>query len=132
MPTPPIISPWKITRSLVQNICTAARSTYPDEFISMIGVTAVDSHTLSELVVIPAEFGKTHSSLRTDLIPFDPLIVGSIHSHPNENAHPSSADRNFFSRMGSIHIIAGYPYMFNTMRAYDSKGKRIPLTLIET
>lgn len=129
MPSP--LSEWKITPSLVRNICAAARATYPDEFISMLGVTKADSRTLSELVVVPAEFGKTHSSLRADLIPFDPLIVGSIHSHPNEGALPSAADRNFFSRMGSIHIIAGYPYTFDNMRAYNSSGKRIPLALSE-
>lgn len=123
---------WKITQTLVENITRAARATYPDEFISMLGVTKADSHTLSELVVVPAEFGKTHSSLRTDLIPFDPLIVGSIHSHPNEGALPSAADRNFFSRMGSIHIIAGHPYTFDNMRAYNSSGKRIPLMMVET
>ncbi len=120
---------WTITPALVRNICAAARSTYPDEFISMLGVAEKGSRTLSELVVVPSEFGRTHSSVRVDLIPFDPLIVGSIHSHPDEGAIPSSADRNFFSRMGSIHIIAGYPYSFNTMRAYSSSGKRVPLNL---
>jgi proteasome lid subunit RPN8/RPN11 len=122
---------WKITPALVRNICSAARSTYPDEFISMLGVSEKGSRVLSELVIVPAEFGKTHSSVRTDLIPFDPLIVGSIHSHPNENARPSSADRNFFSRMGHVHIIAGYPYSFETMRAYSAQGKPISLTIKE-
>jgi proteasome lid subunit RPN8/RPN11 len=123
---------WKITSSLVESISRAARSTYPDEFISMLGVKEKGSHTLSELVILPAEFGRTHSTIRTDLIPVDPLIVGSIHSHPTHNVHPSSADKNFFSRMGSIHIIAGYPYSFETMRAYDSQGKRITLHLSKT
>lgn len=122
---------WKITPALVENICSSARSTYPDEFISLLGVKEKGSHTLSELVVVPAEFGKTHSSLRIDLIPFDPLIVGSIHSHPSPNARPSSADKNFFSRLGSIHIIIGHPYTFNTMRAYLSNGKPISLPLGE-
>jgi proteasome lid subunit RPN8/RPN11 len=122
---------WFITPNLVRNICNSARATYPDEFISMLGVKEKGSHTLSELVILPSEFGRTHSEIRADLIPFDPLIVGSIHSHPDEGAYPSSADRNFFSRMGSIHIIAGYPYSFNTMRAYSSSGKRIPLQLTE-
>ncbi len=120
---------WFISPSLVRNICNSARATYPDEFISMLGVKEKGSHTLSELVIVPAEFGKTHSTIRVDLIPFDPLIVGSIHSHPNENARPSSADRNFFSRMGEIHLIAGYPYSFDTMRAYSAKGTLISLKL---
>lgn len=124
-------SEWFITPALVRNICSAARSTYPDEFISMLGVKEKGSKVLSELVVVPAEFGKTHSSVRTDLIPFDPLIVGSIHSHPNENARPSSADRNFFGRMGEIHIIAGYPYSFETLRAYSSQGKPVLLNVLE-
>lgn len=123
---------WSITPSLVRNICSAARSTYPNEFISMLGVKEKGSHTLSELVILPSEFGRTHSTIRADLIPFDPLIVGSIHSHPDEGAYPSSADKNFFSRMGHVHIIAGYPYSFETMRAYDSKGKRITLAVSET
>jgi proteasome lid subunit RPN8/RPN11 len=131
MHMPSSSSEWFITPSLVRNICNSARSTYPDEFISMLGVKEKGSHTLSELVIVPAEFGKTHSSVRTDLIPFDPLIVGSIHSHPNENARPSSADRNFFSRMGAIHLIAGYPYSFETLRAYSAQGKSINLRVFE-
>ena len=129
MPSPS--SEWFITPALVRNICNSARSTYPDEFISMLGVAEKGSRTLSELVVVPAEFGRTHSSVRVDLIPFDPLIVGSIHSHPDEGAYPSSADRNFFSRMGHVHIIAGYPYSFETMRAYGSNGKPIRLSIVE-
>lgn len=132
MAVPRTLLDWKITPSLVRNICNAARSTYPDEFISMVGVKEKGSHTLSELVILPAEFGETFSSLRVDLIPFDPLIVGSIHSHPDENAQPSPEDKNFFSRMGAIHLIAGYPYSFQTMRAYASNGKRVSLTLTET
>ncbi len=121
---------WKIKRSLLSDLMSAARKVYPDEFIAMLGVSTPLSMVLSEMVVFPAEFGKTHSQLRWDLVPFDPLIVGSVHSHPSHSASPSSADLNAFSRMGKIHLILAYPFSLASFRAYSVRGKLVSIEIV--
>ncbi|MBI4043960.1 MAG: Mov34/MPN/PAD-1 family protein, partial [Candidatus Diapherotrites archaeon] len=64
--------------------------------------------------------GEAFSSLRSDLIPFDSRIVGTIHSHPSGKGHPSSEDLNAFSRMGSIHLIAYPPFEWTHFNAFNA------------
>ncbi|MBI4043226.1 MAG: Mov34/MPN/PAD-1 family protein, partial [Candidatus Diapherotrites archaeon] len=92
---------WRIKQSLLESIMHASKNVYPDEFISLLAVKN-DASLLEELVIVPSEYGEAFSSLRSDLIPFDSRIVGTIHSHPSGKGHPSSEDLNAFSRMGSI------------------------------
>jgi proteasome lid subunit RPN8/RPN11 len=108
----------------------AAKKVYPLEFISMLSVSEENLSCLSELVILPAEYGWDFSELRTDLIPFDPLIVGSVHSHPTSSMRPSSADRLVFARLGKIHLILGHPYGISSFSAYDSNGKKILLPIV--
>lgn len=97
----------------------------------MMGVSARDSFCLSELIVLPAEFGYTHSGLHTELIPFDPLVVGTVHSHPSPSVRASKQDLAAFARLGKIHLILGHPYEESQVAAYSSTGVRIPLTVID-
>jgi proteasome lid subunit RPN8/RPN11 len=122
---------WKIKKSLLSDVMMAARHVYPNEFIAMLGVSPHDPFLVSEFVVIPAEYGRVHSQLRTDLIPLDDLIVGTVHSHPSPSVQSSSADKNAFARLGTIHLILGYPYALSLFRAYGSDGKPLPVVVVE-
>ncbi len=126
MPVPP----WKITRSLIRNLMHAAQNVYPDEFIALLSVTESDPHLISEFVVIPAEFGRTHSQLHEELIPTDPLIVGSVHSHPSPSARASEQDLIAFSRLGEVHLILRHPYSESSFRAYLRNGKSVTIPLV--
>ena len=118
---------YKIKESVVESIMIAAKNVYPLEFFSMLGGK---NKTIEELVVVPADFGKDFSSYRLDLVPFDRSIIGTIHSHPSAYTHPSAADLHSFEKFGEIHLIIGYPYTLNTIRAFDNKGKKVALEVI--
>lgn len=110
----------------------AAKRIYPLEFIAMVSVSKENPSCLSEFVVLPAEFGEDYSELHTELIPFDSLIVGSVHSHPDSITRPSPEDLNVFSRLGKIHLILGRPYSSSSFSAYNSKGKKVSMPLVDS
>ncbi len=120
---------WKIKLATFQSALEAARNTYPDEFISLLGGDK-DTKTIDELVIVPAVFGETYTLVRGDLIPFDKRIVGSVHSHPGGSARPSVEDLNSFSAFGVIHLILAEPYTIDTARAYTTAGKAVRMQVV--
>ncbi|MBU2100781.1 Mov34/MPN/PAD-1 family protein [Candidatus Micrarchaeota archaeon] len=119
----------KIKKIVLQSICIAAQRVYPNEFISMLGKN--EKEEVFELVMLPAVYGRNFSSIRTDLIPFDKNIVGTIHSHPSKNNNPSSADLNVFSRLGKIHLIICWPFNLEDIKAFNEQGKKIELEVVK-
>lgn len=121
---------WTITRSLLRQLMQAARNVYPLEFIALLSTTPTNRSQISEFVVVPAEFGLAHSQLRTDLIPTDPLIVGTVHSHPTPSAVASDADLDAFARLGDVHLILRRPFDDSSFRAYLANGKSFTLPVV--
>jgi len=119
----------RFKKALLEGICEACRNVHPSEFLAMLGVKE-DLEFVEELVVVPAEFGKSFSAYRLDLQPLDSKIVGTVHSHPSANALPSRADLRVFSR-GKVNLIVGFPYVLNSIRAFDSSGKEFALEIVE-
>ena len=122
-----ISNEWKIREALVYEIMQVSQKYYPNEFAGMLGVGEVESHYITELVVVPYTSGKTFAEFRWDLIPFDPLIVGTIHSHPSYSLHPSIADASTFSKLGKIHVIVAKPFSIDHFQAYDSQSRRVEM-----
>ncbi len=118
---------YKIRQGTLESVIIAAKNVYPHEFFSMLGGK---NKTIEELVIVPATFGENFSSYSMDLVPFDKTIIGTIHSHPSIYNHPSDADLDSFRRFGEIHLIISYPYEFNTIRAFDSKGNKVTLSVV--
>ena len=119
----------KIKKSTLESICEAARNTFPDEFIALIG--SKQFGVIDDLVVLPATYGKNFSSIRIDLVPFDETIVGSVHSHPGRSALPSKADLHVFRKTGKRHLIIAHPFTFENVRAMDANGKELELEVVE-
>jgi proteasome lid subunit RPN8/RPN11 len=122
--------PWSLSRKTLIDLLEIARQTFPNEFISLLSVTEENPFVISEIVVVPAEFGRNHSFLRRDLVPFDPFIVGSVHSHPSSSMKPSRADKVAFSRLGKVHLILGYPYLERDFRAFDKNANPVSITVV--
>lgn len=122
--------PWTISRSLIGHLMSAAKHVYPDEFIAMLSVTPSAPYCISEFVVVPAEFGRTHSQLHEELIPRDPLIVGTVHSHPSPSARASEQDLIAFSRLGEVHLILSRPYAESSFRSYLRNGKTVTIPIV--
>jgi proteasome lid subunit RPN8/RPN11 len=112
----------KISKNLVESIQEAAKSAFPNEFLALVGVN--DKGVLSELVVLPAVYGKTFSLLQTHLIPVDSKIVGSVHSHPSSNNFPSKGDLRTFPALGVVHLIISKPFTLKELKCFDSKGNK--------
>jgi len=113
----------KIKETVLESVCIAARNVYPNEFISMLGKNK--ENEINELVVFPAVYGRNFSSIRTDLIPFDRSIIGTIHSHPNRNNNPSQGDLKVFSALGEIHLIICWPFNLDNIKSFNRQGKEI-------
>ena len=120
----------RIKRNTVEDIAQAARNTYPDEFIALIG-DGGGNGIIDELVVLPSTYGRTFSSIRIDLLPFDRSVLGSVHSHPSPNATPSDADLRVFKKTGEIHLIIGYPFNLESVNAFNAAGKQLELDVVE-
>jgi len=119
---------YGIKRGTLESIVIAARNVYPQEFFSMLGGK---NKTIEELVVIPAVFGDDFASYSLEHVPIDRSIIGTVHSHPSQYSHPSDADLESFGKFGEVHLIIAHPYDFNTIRAFDNKGKKIILKVVE-
>ena len=121
---------YSIKLEAIQAIIEASKNTFPSEFIGMLGGSKKEK-IIDELVVVPATFGEYHSSIEPHLVPFDPKIMGTVHSHPGESNHPSSQDLNAFAKLGEVHIIIASPFDFFSANCYNAKGKMVKLKIIE-
>ena len=118
----------KITETALEFMLECAKGAHPREFI---GLLRAEKGVITETLLFPgSKFNRSSSSLLFDMVPPDPSIVGSVHSHPSEPI-PSKADLEFFRRTGRIHLIIGYPYTASTVAAYDAFGKPTTLELVK-
>ena len=118
---------YSIKKETLESIIIAAKNVYPNEFFSFIGG---ENEIINELVIVPATYGDKFCLFRLDLVPYDPTIIGTVHSHPSVYNTPSKADLDSFRKKGKIHLIIGYPYDLNTLKAFDNTGKEIEIIVI--
>ncbi len=114
---------WKIKKTLLEDLCKSAEMHYPDEFLCFFGGDA-GKEEVTEIIFLPTQTDETSASIMESTMPFDPTIIGSIHSHPDSTATPSPEDKQFFSKY-RINAILGYPFTLENIAFYDSKSRRI-------
>lgn len=119
-----------ISRDALEAFLEMCREMYPNENIMLIrGKIKGDKAEVTEFLIPPfSTYGKGFSGFSTHMIPFDLSIIGIAHSHPSGNASPSTEDLNYF--YGRLMIIAGWPYTERDIRAYNSKGEMLDITLL--
>ena len=119
---------YGILRKTLRMILEASKDTYPKEFAAIL---RAEEGIITELLLLPGTIsGDVHATFRLHMLPVDFSVVGTVHSHPSGNYHPSDADRNLFSHFGRVHIIAGSPYAETTWQAYDHNGMPRPLEIV--
>ena len=107
---------------MMLELLQAFRNNFPDEFFVLLSKDSKD--VIDSYVVLPLFYQTPNAvSYRSDLMPLDSSIVGTMHSHPSGYAIPSDADLSTFHRFGNIHLIVGYPYSLENIRAYNKKGE---------
>jgi len=121
----------RIERSCIDLIKESAKSVHPKEFAGMLSV-GDDKSIISEVVLLPGTIsGDSHAIFRLYMMPIDYSIVGTVHSHPSPFPIPSEADLHLFEKYGRVHIIIAMPYDDNSWRAYNFRGERIELEVVQ-
>ena len=118
----------RVHSSVIEMIMAAAKDSHPYEFACLL---RGERGMISEVILVPGTVSSNRSALlRLHMMPIDFTIVGSAHSHPSPSCRPSRADIGFFSNSGSIHIIACYPYTFDSWASYGRNGDPVDLDVV--
>lgn len=117
-----------IERGALRLIMAASREQHPREF----GATLrAEKGVITEIVLTPGTIaGDRHTFINYHMLPIDPSVVGTVHSHPSPNPEPSDADKRVFSAFGHTHIIIAHPYSEESWVAYDVHGDPIELEVV--
>ena len=116
-----------VSAELLDSIFEGAKRLYPKETLLLLrGKKSKNAIHVIDLVVPPlAVYGYGFANLPFHMLPMDLSIIGTVHSHPSGNIHPSSVDLNHF--FGRVLMIVGFPFASaQNIAVYDSKGERLP------
>jgi proteasome lid subunit RPN8/RPN11 len=122
---------WGIKRKTLRLIFEVSKETYPNEFAATL---IAKKGVIEEINLLPGTIsGGNMAILHTHMQPPDITlsVAGIVHSHPSGNYSPSGADLFFFSKFGNTHIIVGKPYNMKSWQAYDSRGNKIVLEVVD-
>jgi proteasome lid subunit RPN8/RPN11 len=120
-----------IARDLLQALLESAREVDREgggrEFVAVL---REEDGVIREFLFLPFTSTPESASLRYDLMPLDPHVAGSAHSHPNGVLRPSDADLRFFPALGRFHLILGPPFSDTSWRCFTSDGKPCDLEVL--
>lgn len=122
---------WGIERETLHLILEVSKETYPKEFAATL---IAKKGIIHEINLLPGTLsGTTSAIVHTHMQPPDIMlsVVGLVHSHPSGNYSPSGADLHFFSKFGNTHIIVGMPYNESSWQAYDNRGAKIDIEIVD-
>jgi len=118
----------KIKKELVERLSEISKSAYPNE---VAGLLLKTKDVIDDFVIMPGESTTFQVNVQMHMLPIYPNAAGTFHCHPSSSNSPSTADLRFFTTVGRTHIIICLPYSFNSMAAYDTKGKPVSLEVVE-
>ena len=117
-----------IRKETLRLLLESARGSLPNEFA---GILRAYEGVITEVLVLPGtEQGARAALFQFSMLPIDPSVVGTAHSHPSGNYWPSGADLELFDRFGRVHIICSYPFGLNDWQAYDGRGRARRLDVV--
>lgn len=127
-----------IAKDTLQFVQDAAADTHPNEYMGLLrGEHASDLDVnlsgiiITDILVIPGTSSNNSSAtMKSSMIPNDTRSLGSVHSHPSGVLKPSDTDRNAF-RSGKIHIILSAPYGPDDWQAFDKRGEKRDLRVLD-
>jgi proteasome lid subunit RPN8/RPN11 len=121
-----------IPSNILDAIYAGGKELYPREsFLLLRGKKKKGIIYITDLVLAPfAVHGEGFAHFNPYMFAGDYSLVGTVHSHPSGNIHPSDTDLNYF--FGRVLLIVGYPFAGeNCIAAYDSYGDKIPIEITE-
>jgi proteasome lid subunit RPN8/RPN11 len=119
----------RIKKKTLKMILEASKSTYPEEFGTILRAS---KGVINELILLPGTIQGERSALfKLHMLPIDFTVVGTAHSHPSGVCYPSEADLDLFRRFGWVHIIVCRPYSMTSWAAYDGLGEPKDLKVVD-
>lgn len=114
-----------INKSVIRDIITFAKDSYPNEFITLLKGNIKDKRLIIDYLIYQIYQSSTEAtSIKLDL-PLVSGVIGSVHSHPSYSNKPSKADLIFFNKIYSIHLIISNPFTESNIQAYNCYGDKI-------
>ncbi|MEJ2259479.1 MAG: Mov34/MPN/PAD-1 family protein [Nitrosopumilaceae archaeon] len=119
-----------LKKKVLNSILSYCKMKYPNEGILILRGKSKKSNILIDELVIPPFSFSAHSSsgFPHHMLPADLSYVGTVHSHPSGNGHPSVTDLNNFFEL--ISLIVRYPFGENDIFAWNSNGVEVNLEII--
>jgi proteasome lid subunit RPN8/RPN11 len=117
-----------IPSNILDAIYAGAKELYPREsFLLLRGKKRKNTIQIHDLVLAPfAIHGEGEVHFNPYMFAGDFSLVGTVHSHPSGNIHPSHVDLNYF--FGRVLMIVGPPFQGKKcIAAYDSNGDTVPI-----
>ncbi len=117
-----------IARETLNFILSVSKSSYPKEFAGML---YADNGIITRVDVPLTQSSDVSAVMNLFMLPVNPHLIGSVHSHPSGDMTPSATDMKMFMQNGDYHIIVGYPYDMKSWVCYDRVGKRRNLDVLD-
>jgi proteasome lid subunit RPN8/RPN11 len=115
-----------LTKKTVAAIEAFAKKAYPREFTAYLkGKVRKGSLVIDGLLYQHFASDEGSAEIGNDL-PITSGAVGLVHSHPNNDARPSKADKRTFAKTGICHGIIARPYRPNDLVIYDGHARLLP------
>jgi proteasome lid subunit RPN8/RPN11 len=113
---------------VVEDIISLAKENHPKEFVAFLD-GQIEDKKLTITGLIYQEYNSNERSA-TPIFRFpNQTFYGSAHSHPGNSNKPSSADRQFFRKIGIINAIICQPYTHESIRFYNHEGEEIAVKI---
>lgn len=116
----------KIRKQVLEDILRVAQAFHPTES----GGILLGKKEIDDYVLLPGEFNPRSVRIKLNQVPIYVKKQGTFHSHPTPNTNPSKADRKFFSKMGKYHLIIAKPYEKQSIQAYNNRGEKEQIQII--
>lgn len=118
-----------INKETLDLILEVSKDQYPTEFA---GILRQESGVITEVLLLPGTLsGGVSAIFQLHMLPIDFSVCGTVHSHPSGSYRPSRADLALFSHFGNTHIITARPYTYDSWQAYNHKGEKVDLDVVE-
>ncbi len=119
----------KVKKELMEGLLVYSRDMHPREIILLLRGKVREDTEVDEVIIPPSAIhGQGFSVFKSYMIPFDPSILGIVHSHPSGALKPSVYDLNHF--YGRIMMIVAYPYQsVADIAIFNGKGQEISFTI---
>jgi proteasome lid subunit RPN8/RPN11 len=117
-----------IDQDVLDLLLEMGRSSFPDEFIVMLGS---ENDVVTTVYPIAGTMVTGDSAIiLMDMVPLGIHIAGTAHSHPKGELWPSDTDLRTFAETGQCHIIVGDPFDADSWLCFDREGRMISLEVV--